>query len=229
MTRERSPVPFDAGYFRKKAEKGERFTTAEAFAHIYETNHWAGKDSVSGEGSDLVQTAAVRQELANILKEFNVSVFLDLPCGDFGWMSSLELPVDAYIGGDIVEDLVRRNRELYGNERRKFMVLDITGDTLPAADLLFCRDCLVHFSFEDTGKALRTVRGSTIRHILTTTFPECEKNDYIVTGDWRVINLERPPFNFPKPLRLINERCTEGGGTYADKSLGLWEVRSLPA
>ncbi len=228
MTRERSPLPFDVNYFRNRAEKGERFTTAEAFAHIYRTNLWAGRDSVSGEGSGPVQTAVIRRELSDILKEFNVHVFLDLPCGDFGWMNSMELPVDAYIGGDIVEDLVRRNGELYGNAKREFMVIDITGGPLPGADLLFCRDCLVHLSFEDIRKALRTIRGSAIRHILATTFSECEKNDDIVTGDWRVINLERPPFNFPKPIRLINEGCTEGGGAYGDKSLGLWEVASLP-
>jgi hypothetical protein len=227
VSRERSPVPFDVEYFRKKAEQGERFTTAEVFARIYEANHWAGKDSVSGEGSGLVQTAGIRTELSRIVKELDVHVFLDLPCGDFGWMSSMELAVDSYVGGDIVGDLVRRNRELYGDAKRKFLVLDIITDPLPAADLLFCRDCLVHLSFDDIQKALRNIKGSAIRHILTTTFPECEKNEDIVTGDWRVINLERPPFNFPAPLRLINEGCTEGGGSYGDKSLGLWEVSSL--
>ena len=64
--------------------------------------------------------------------------------------------------------------------------------------------------------------------LLATTFTGCDKNEDIVTGDWRIISLEIEPFNFPKPIRLINEKCTEGGGTYSDKSLGLWEVASLP-
>jgi hypothetical protein len=59
---------------------------------------------------------------------------------------------------------------------------------------------------------------------MTTTFPECDENKNITTGDWRIINLELSPFNFPKPLYLLNENCTEGEGTYKDKSLGLWEV-----
>ena len=43
-----------------------------------------------------------------------------------------------------------------------------------------------------------------------------------MTGDWRPLNLERPPFNLPAPALLLNEGCTEGGDTFADKSLGLW-------
>jgi len=49
-----------------------------------------------------------------------------------------------------------------------------------------------------------------------------------VTGDWRLLNLQRPPFNFPPPLRLMNERCTESRGAFGDKSLGLWLVGQLP-
>ena len=63
--------------------------------------------------------------------------------------------------------------------------------------------------------------------MLTTTFPDCDENIDIVTGDWRIINLERAPFNFPKPIKMINEKCTEGNGTYSDKSLGLWPIDQL--
>lgn len=228
MARERSPLPFDVNHFRKKAERGERYSTAEAFEYIYSANHWAGKDSVSGEGSDLLQTAEIGKELVHIVKEFDVRVFLDLPCGDFGWMSGLELPVDAYIGGDIVRDLVEKNRRKYEDAKRRFLVLDIICDPLPEADLLFCRDCLVHLSFDDIKKSLGNIKKSSVKYLLATTFPECDANEDIVTGDWRIINLQKPPFNFPEPLKLINEKCTEGNGAYADKSLGLWEVRSLP-
>jgi hypothetical protein len=50
-----------------------------------------------------------------------------------------------------------------------------------------------------------------------------------VTGDWRPINLERAPFNWPAPVELIVEECTESGGVFADKSLGLWRIDALPA
>ncbi len=227
MAKKRYPVPFDVNHFRKKAERGERYSEAEAFEYIYRANHWAGKDSVSGEGSDPRQTAEIGKELIAIVKEFDVRVLLDLPCGDFGWMSALDLPVDSYIGGDIVGELIEKNRGKFGDARRTFLVLDLIRDPLPAADLLFCRDCFVHLSFDDIMKSLANIRKSSIKYLLTTTFPECDANEDILTGDWRIINLEKPPFNFPEPIWLINEKCTEGEGTYGDKSLGLWEVALL--
>ena len=50
----------------------------------------------------------------------------------------------------------------------------------------------------------------------------------IVTGDWRPLNLERPPFGFPPAHELINEQCSEGNGAFRDKSLGLWRIADLP-
>ena len=69
--------------------------------------------------------------------------------------------------------------------------------------------------------------GSGIPYILTTTVPRCEANEDIVTGDWRVLDLERAPFHLPAPLRILNEGCTEGSGVFADKSLGLWRTEAL--
>jgi hypothetical protein len=64
--------------------------------------------------------------------------------------------------------------------------------------------------------------------LLTTTFPAAADNEDIVTGDWRVLNLECSPFDFPPPMELLNEGCTEAGGRFADKSLGLWRIADLP-
>jgi hypothetical protein len=63
--------------------------------------------------------------------------------------------------------------------------------------------------------------------LLTTTFSECGVNEEIATGDWPPLDLERDPFEFPAPFELLNERCTEGGGVFADKSLGLWRMAGL--
>ena len=107
------------------------------------------------------------------------------------------------------------------------MKIDLIKDALPDADILHCRDCLVHLSYSDILEAIKNIKRSNISYLLTTTFSECEMNQDIVTGDWRIINLEKAPFNFPTPLKLINEKCTEGDGTYADKCLGLWKISDL--
>jgi hypothetical protein len=48
-----------------------------------------------------------------------------------------------------------------------------------------------------------------------------------MTGDWRPLNLERPPFNFPPPAELLAEGCTEAEGRFLDKCLGLWAIKDL--
>ena len=103
----------------------------------------------------------------------------------------------------------------------------MTNDFLPHCDLIFCRDCLVHFSFEEIFAAIRNFYDSGAEYLLTTTFPNRLSNYDIQTGDWRPLNFQLAPFNFPAPLRVINEHCTEGNGKFADKSLGLWKISDI--
>jgi hypothetical protein len=142
-------------------------------------------------------------------------------------MSRVDLPVASCIGADLLADLIQPLQSSYGDAKRRFVVLDLSRDLLPKADLLFCRDCLVHLSFADIRRALANVLRTDIPYLLTTTFSACEGNEDIVTGDWRPLNLERAPFHFPAPGVLLNEGCSEAGGIFADKSLGLWRTREL--
>lgn len=183
-------------------------------------------ESVSGPGSSLVQTAEIRRALPILCASLDVKSLLDAPCGDYNWLQKLDLRLEKYVGVDVVPPLVAQNRERYENRNRKFYAADITKDFLPRCDLILCRDCLVHLSFADVFAALRNFRDSGAKYLLTTTFPKRAANHDIATGDWRTLNFERAPFNFPAP-RLLNERCTEGGGKFADKSLGLWKIADI--
>lgn len=235
MTSRRDRVPFDSRYYEKLARSGRESEPEQVFRDIYRRRHWTGSESASGAGAGLDQTQDLRRSLPLLLTELGVATMLDLPCGDYGWMRTVELPVTRYIGADllpeVVQPLAAAFGAAFGDERREFRVLDLTCDPLPPADLLFCRDCLVHLSYADIRRALGNVVGSGIPYLLTTTFPGAEANEDIVTGDWRVLDLERAPFRLPAPMRILNEGCTEGGRMFADKSLGLWrseDLRDLP-
>lgn len=229
MGSRRDHVPFDSYYFEKRARQHGELTIEDTFRHIHRKNLWGGSESVSGEGASREQVQTLETALPALLEQLDVNVLLDVPCGDFSWMQHVEMPVTTYIGADLVPDLITENRQRFGGAHRRFVTLDLTADLLPGADLLLCRDALVHLSFEDAFRVIENVRQSAIPFLLTTTFPECEDNEDITTGDWRLLNLERPPFNFPPPSGLINEGCTESGGAYRDKSLGLWRVEDLPS
>jgi SAM-dependent methyltransferase len=214
--------------FLAAADRLRGLGLADAFTHIYETNLWGGDESRSGLGSAVDATRVVRAALPELLRALGATTLLDIPCGDFGWLSHVDLGPVRYTGADIVAALVERNTRLFADPGRRFVQVDLTRDPLPASDLVLCRDCLVHLSFANIARALENVRRSGSSHLLTTTFTGLDGNTDIEDGDWRALNLERPPFNFPPPAALIIEECREAEGTYDDKSLGLWPVAQLP-
>jgi SAM-dependent methyltransferase len=204
----------------------KRFGTAEErFRHIYKSNHWSEAESVSGPGSTLEETEPLRRKLPELLRELNASTLLDLPCGDFHWMQNVDLTGVHYIGGDLVGDLVERNHAKHACDGVEFRKIDLMNDTLPAADVILCRDCLVHLSLTDMQVALANISRSGAKWLLTTNFPSVTQNDDIVTGQWRPVNLTLPPLNLPQPTEIIAENCLEN--EFADKTIGLWLVEKL--
>jgi hypothetical protein len=199
----------------------------QIFEDIYSKNRWADRQSLSGSGSSLMQTAEVRTALPVLVEEFGIRRMLDVPCGDFSWMSQVDLTID-YTGGDIVGELIKLNQQKYSQHNRRFLKIDILNDALPEADLLLCRDCLVHFSYRHIFQALRNIRSSKCTYVLLTTFTRRENNRDVTTGAWRALNLQAAPFHFPTPIAMIDEKCMEDNGAYLDKHLGLWKVSEIP-
>lgn len=196
------------------------------FTRFYHRNRWGDPQSRSGTGSNLLQTRTLVEELPGLIRQFRCASLLDAPCGDFLWMSRVELGCD-YLGCDIVEELVADNQQRYGRPDRRFVKLDLIADPLPRTDVVLCRDCLVHFSYADIRATIRNIRASGSTYLLTTTFVDREENTDIPTGAWRPLNLQRPPFNFPQPLVVIREDCPEADGAFADKCLALWRLADL--
>jgi len=197
------------------------------FNDIFRDRFWGNGESVSGPGSSLAETAVVREGLGAIVREHGVRTLLDAPCGDFFWLGRTDLELDFYVGVDIVPELVRLNRERHARPGRDFLEADIVVDRLPAADLVLCRDCLVHLSQRDALRALGNFCRSGSRLLLTTTFPGVAANRDIPTGGWRPINLEKSPYSLGPPLRLLDEQCREADGTPVGKHLGLWEMDAV--
>ena len=208
------------------AERSGPSRVADAFRRVYEANEWRGGESVSGPGSDLAATAPVRAALPLLVRGLGVKTMLDAACGDFGWMSSVELGVERYSGIDVVPELIEAARSRAG-QLHEFSLADITKDSLPRADLVLCRDCLVHLSEELAFAAIRNFKASGSTFLLTTTFYVLPENARGSTGGWRPINLQRPPFSFPRPILLIPERAYDLERAHSDKSLGLWEIGDL--
>jgi len=201
--------------------------TVEAFVQMACYNSRACRESVSGPGSSLNHTAEIRRSLPSIIRDIDARSLLDAACGDFNWMRHVALELDEYIGVDLLPAIIEQNQRFFAERGRTFMHSDITRDALPKVDLILCRDCLVHHSYENIFRVLRNFNGSKSKYLLTTTFDQRKTNGDIKTGGWRPVNLQLPPFCFPEPVRTINEKCSENNGRYADKSLGLWRLDDI--
>jgi hypothetical protein len=197
-----------------------------AFGHYYAARSWGpDQESISGPASSLLRTAAIRQQLPVLFRSIGARSLLDIPCGDFHWMSHVELPLERYIGADIVEPLIEENRRRHAANGRSFEVLDLTRDPLPPSDVILCRDCLVHLSLRRAIRAVENVIASGSTWFLATTFPGAvQRNRDILTGGWRMLDLALPPFGFPPPVLQIDEQWPE----WPARRLALWKIADLP-
>lgn len=194
------------------------------FKLIHRFNLWASEESISGPGSEISKTEGVVRFLEKFLKEENIKSILDIPCGDFNWMKTVNLKGIKYVGGDVVEKLIQKNRNNFGQDNIRFEVLDIINGQLPDSDLIIVRDLFIHFSQENTLKAIQNIKNSKIKYILVTTFPDSKQNKLIRDGYNYNINLQASPFNFEQPKYLIQEQIIN---THERKCLGLWVVKNL--
>jgi poly(glycerol-phosphate) alpha-glucosyltransferase len=195
----------------------------QVFEKYYESNYWGDAESVSGPGSNSVQTAELVDRLPGLFQRYGIRSLVDAPCGDLNWVRKLLPFVDSYIGADIVPALVERLTADFGSVDRSFVLADIVKDRLPQGDLILCRDALVHLPLADAVQALRTMAASGSTYLLATTFPGRFNKD-ITVGKWRPLDLTAAPFHLPPPLELIDEKLP---GRYSDKHLALWRLDGI--
>jgi hypothetical protein len=207
----------------------QRRAAVQIFTDYYRANKWRDESSRSGGGSNLAATSEIRPHLPPIWRKLNARIILDVPCGDFHWMNQVDLGEFEYIGADIVAEMIAENRRRFSRPGVSFRTINLLQDELPQAELVFCRDCLVHFSYADIVRALANIRASGAKWLMMTNFPVTGTNIGIATGQWRPLNFETAPFNFPPPCILLRELLNPDLlQSWPDKSLAVWAVSELP-
>lgn len=200
-------------------------TRQEIFSKAYKNPVWGSVESFSGTGSTLEATENVRRELPILIRNYNIKTMLDAPCGDWNWMSQTNITLEKYIGADIVSTVIENNNKKYGKPNVKFISRNITTDELPTVDLIMCRDCLVHLSYQDIKSAIKNFKSTNSTYLFTNTYPEVEINDNIFTGlKWRRLNMQRKPFNFPEPLLIFPDCVSLNDGSH----MALWHLKNIP-
>ena len=208
----------------------------QSFSEIYDHFLWGKEGEGSGPGSALEGTAGVRAALPGIVQAYNITSFLDAPCGAFHWMRVLLPEMKQvhsqlqYEGADIVPSVIDRNRRNYPDV--SFFLHDIVHNDLPKSyDLIMTRDVFFHLHSKSIMCTLAHFQASLSTYLLTNTDPNTDNtntetwrpsnNATLDAGAYRQINLQRPPYNFPEPLTFVPEDT-------AGRGLGLWRLDSIP-
>ena len=180
-------------------------SNAQKFQEIYDKNVWQSDESASGLSSEFQYTESIRSWLTENIPKYNVREIVDAPCGDFNWMKYVVQDLEVkYTGLDIIESVIERNKSSYETDNVRFAPFDLCSEVIPDTDLIICRDCLFHLSFSDISDVLRNFSRSNYKFLLTTTHvtgPDFANYD-IVSGDFRYIDLLKPPFSFDKKAVL---------------------------
>ena len=113
------------------------------------------------------------------------------------------------------------------NSNCKFQTLDLINDDLPKVDLIFVRDCLVHFEEKQIKSAIDNVIRSGSTFFATTIHRKCGKNlDSSNADRWRKINLNIDPYGLKDPIYLLDDRYPENG-VDEDKYVGVWRIDEM--
>ena len=204
----------------------------QAFQTLYDKRLLGEYETISGKGSTLMATRSLRRSLQWFIEIGMFKTMLDVGCGDFHWLSHMDLSAIEYTGIDIVPDIIEGNA-VYAQKNICFRHEDIC-ETLPSAyDLVLCRDLFTHFAAHDIVDAFNHIKRSGSRYFAASTYTSyglkpASKNYYehytntaIAPGEWHPTDFEKAPYSFRTPLFTIPD--SDPG-----KTLQFWELDDLP-
>jgi Methyltransferase domain len=196
----------------------------QIFGQIYAKGIWVGQkdqDSLSGLGSTQLATEQLVNELSDFLKEVGCRKLVDIGCGDFNWMRNVRGDFE-YLGIDTVPELVKAHNANFADSRRKFVCMDATRSAIEPGDVALCREVLFHLSFRDGIQLLRNIKAAGFKYVLLTSNKSVWFNSDIRNGDYRLINLCKPPYMLPKPDReLMDDKVS------SQRVLAVWRGAAL--
>ncbi len=175
-------------------------TTYSAFEQRYQQGGWNGMGS--GPGS----APAANVEYLSLLQQMiahtpGITTVLDIGCGDWQLMRCIDLHAVQYLGVDVAQSMIDKNRERFASPNVQFELLDPPEQEFPRFDLAIIKDVLQHLPYAAAAELLRNAVRS-CRWVLVTNDYVLENNRDIEVGDYRPINMLTAPFKIPGVVLL---------------------------
>jgi SAM-dependent methyltransferase len=162
-----------------------------AFEDIYRKGYWGFG---SGHGSLPKVTKGYRSFIEQFIVERGVKSVVDLGCGDWQFSRLIDWKGIDYLGLDIVPSVIDRNRVSFKRPGIRFEIAPANWQDLPAADLLICKDVLQHLTGETIRKFLTVLPRYRLALLTNDVSPDSQINIDIQDGQYRPLDLRRPPF-----------------------------------
>ncbi|HEX6832861.1 MAG TPA: glycosyltransferase [Rudaea sp.] len=154
--------------------------------------------------------------LAPVLARLSIDRLVEIACGRCGWLAERDTGDLHYVGVDMIEDIIARNRVDRIGPNWTFEVVDPVVQELPSADAALCFDWLEWLPIPHIGATLHRVITAKTKYLIAGTDESVEVNPTTTTGERRAVNLMRAPFNLPEPIEYIG---VDG------LRLGVWQLR----
>jgi SAM-dependent methyltransferase len=163
-----------------------------AFSDIYRNNVW-GRGSGAGSMPEYAQPYVVM--LQRFLHDYEIKSVVDLGCGDWQFSRLIDWTDVNYLGLDVVDTVIDANTELFATDSIGFQIAT-TGEPLPPADLVVCKDVLQHLPVAVVADHLVEFRHR-YKHVLITNdvYPDSATNAEISPGSGRAIRPDFQPFS----------------------------------
>ncbi|MEN9343375.1 MAG: hypothetical protein RLZZ453_162 [Chlamydiota bacterium] len=166
------------------------------FTNIYQCGGWGWNEEgvgFSGAGSTRLNATHYITFLEQFIKANHIKTVVDAGCGDWTFSKDVQWGDVQYLGVDVVKSVIDANIQKYATDKIRFEHFDMLRYALPAADLLICKDVLMHLSNRDIILFLKSIKQ--FKHCLFTNNigPENENQD-IQRGEFRPLDLTAAPF-----------------------------------
>lgn len=176
------------------------------FNEIYRIGLWgrnAAGEGISGPGSTVAEAGPYLDFLRSFLDSYAVQSIVDLGCGDWVLGKEIDWGGRHYLGIDVASDMIRKNQMRYAQDKVQFFHLNGAVDALPQADLLICKDVLMHLSFAEIFGVLSQLHKYKYVILVDDVASKGVTHNYdIATGQYRPLDLVRAPFGL-KPSKVL--------------------------
>lgn len=175
------------------------------FTRMAATGAWGSAETPCGPGSTIEACKGILERLPEWIRTHQIRSIADLGCGDFHWMSRLDLSGLEYDGYDVVRFLIERNVQKHGRDNIRFHHVDLTEPIVFHADLVILKDVLIHLPTVQAMEILGHVLSSRPRLLASTTSPgwPVSSRACMKIGEFSPIDLEAEPFRLGAPLDAV--------------------------